>query len=186
MDLDLPSGTKWMKYNLGSNSETDYGQLYSFGSISPSPARVDSLNSDMVFINEDGDNQLKTDYDAIYQKTEGQAILPNSSEIEELINETNKLFIENYNGSGVNVIKISSKEDDSKYIIIPLKLNSPELRYGIGLWSGIAYRRLSADVAGAIEIEGEYIGYNLSSDTSPWIGEYYPLRGVMVPPPIFP
>ena len=31
VDLGLPSGTKWAKYNVGANSETDYGLYFAFG-----------------------------------------------------------------------------------------------------------------------------------------------------------
>ena len=31
VDLGLPSGTKWAKYNVGANSETDYGNYYMYG-----------------------------------------------------------------------------------------------------------------------------------------------------------
>ena len=31
VDLGLPSGTKWAKYNVGANSETDYGNYYGYG-----------------------------------------------------------------------------------------------------------------------------------------------------------
>ena len=35
VDLGLPSGTKWAKYNIGATSETDYGDYFAWGATSP-------------------------------------------------------------------------------------------------------------------------------------------------------
>ena len=33
VDLGLPSGTLWCKYNLGANTETEYGDYYAWGEL---------------------------------------------------------------------------------------------------------------------------------------------------------
>ena len=38
VDLDLPSGLKWAKCNVGATSETDYGDYFMWGSTSPNTA----------------------------------------------------------------------------------------------------------------------------------------------------
>lgn len=35
VDLGLPSGTLWARYNVGATSETDYGDLFAWGSTEP-------------------------------------------------------------------------------------------------------------------------------------------------------
>lgn len=35
VDLGLPSGTLWSKYNVGATSETDYGDLFAWGATEP-------------------------------------------------------------------------------------------------------------------------------------------------------
>ena len=35
VDLGLPSGTLWAKYNIGATSESDYGDLFAWGATSP-------------------------------------------------------------------------------------------------------------------------------------------------------
>ena len=35
VDLGLPSGLKWAKYNLGAENETDYGDYFMWGSTTP-------------------------------------------------------------------------------------------------------------------------------------------------------
>ena len=35
VDLGLPSGTKWAKFNIGATSETDYGDMFAWGATEP-------------------------------------------------------------------------------------------------------------------------------------------------------
>ncbi len=35
VDLGLPSGTLWAKYNIGATSESDYGDLFAWGATEP-------------------------------------------------------------------------------------------------------------------------------------------------------
>lgn len=35
VDLGLPSGTKWARFNIGATSETDYGDLFAWGATEP-------------------------------------------------------------------------------------------------------------------------------------------------------
>ena len=35
VDLGLPSGTLWARYNVGATSETDYGDLFAWGATDP-------------------------------------------------------------------------------------------------------------------------------------------------------
>ena len=38
VDLGLPSGLKWAKYNVGAEKETDYGDYFMWGSTTPNTA----------------------------------------------------------------------------------------------------------------------------------------------------
>ena len=38
VDLGLPSGLKWAKCNVGATSETDYGDYFMWGSVTPNTA----------------------------------------------------------------------------------------------------------------------------------------------------
>ena len=45
--------------------------------------------------------------------------MPTQTEFQELLSGTNNVWVTNYNGSGVNGWKFTSKTDTSKYIFIP-------------------------------------------------------------------
>ena len=67
---------------------------------------------------DDNDN-LKPEYDAAYKATDGAARMPTQDEIRELLKNTSKQWITDYNGTGVNGMKFTSKTDETKYIFIP-------------------------------------------------------------------
>ena len=45
VDLGLPSGTKWAKFNIGATSETDYGDLFAWGATEPYIVGRDNTNN---------------------------------------------------------------------------------------------------------------------------------------------
>lgn len=45
VDLGLPSGTKWAKFNIGATSETDYGDLFAWGATDPYIVGRDNNNN---------------------------------------------------------------------------------------------------------------------------------------------
>ena len=135
VDLGLPSGTLWANMNLGAASETDYGDYFMWGSTTPNndtpcdwnhaPFNNGSNDYDDEYFNThksewlDGKNNLKPEYDAARANMGGNWRMPTEAEIQELMNNTYNEWIENFNGSGVNGRKFTSKTDKSKYIFIP-------------------------------------------------------------------
>ena len=135
VDLGLPSGLKWAKCNVGAENETDYGDYFMWGSTIPNTADecnwvsykycngssttmtkycTDSLNGTV-----DNKTKLEDEDDAATQIMGSDWRMPTSDECEELINNTINEWITNYNGTGVNGRKFTSKTDTSKYIFIP-------------------------------------------------------------------
>ena len=45
VDLGLPSGTKWAKFNIGATSETDYGDVFAWGATEPYIVGRDNTNN---------------------------------------------------------------------------------------------------------------------------------------------
>lgn len=45
VDLGLPSGTKWARFNVGATSETDYGDLFAWGATGPYIVGRDNINN---------------------------------------------------------------------------------------------------------------------------------------------
>ena len=135
VDLGLPSGLKWAKCNVGAKKETDYGYYFMWGSTTPNtktecnwvnaPFNNGSNSCDEEYFNahksewlDDNDN-LKPEYDAAYKATNGMARMPTHEDFQELLDNTINEWIEDYNGTGVNGYKFTSKTDESKHIFIP-------------------------------------------------------------------
>ena len=69
--------------------------------------------------NHDNITTLEPEDDAAAQIMGGNWRIPTQTEFEELIEGTNNQWVTNYNGTGVNGRKFTSKTDTSKYIFIP-------------------------------------------------------------------
>ena len=135
IDLGLPSGLKWAKCNIGTEKETDYGYYFMWGSTTPNTKtectwKNAPFNNGLSKYDEeyftshksewlDDKNNLKTEYDAAYKATNGIARMPTHEDFQELLDNTINEWIEDYNGTGVNGYKFTSKTDESKHIFIP-------------------------------------------------------------------
>lgn len=139
VDLGLPSGLKWAKCNVGAEKETDYGDYFQWGDIDDKTnydcswenyKYGDDLNLSKYNTENNGykngysdtiDNKITLDLDddAARANMGGNWRMPTEAEIQELVNNTYNEWIENFNGSGVNGRKFTSKTDKSKYIFIP-------------------------------------------------------------------
>ena len=126
VDLGLPSGLKWAKCNVGAEKETDYGFYFQWGDI------VNKSNADCSWASYKHckgfyDNLTKyntsTDYgenpdkkttldpvdDAARAHMGGDWRMPTLTEIQELLDNTDNEWIKDYNGTGVNGRKFTSK-----------------------------------------------------------------------------
>ena len=139
VDLGLPSGLKWAKCNVGAEKETDYGDYFQWGDIDDktnydcsweSYKYGDDLNLSKYNTENNGykngyrgtiDNKITLDLedDAARANMGGNWRMPTDAEIRELVNNTYNEWSENFNGSGVNGRKFTSKTDENKYIFIP-------------------------------------------------------------------
>ena len=136
VDLGLPSGLKWAKCNVGAISETDYGDYFMWGSVTPNTADectwvsykycdgpYDTLKkyNTLSLYGENPDNitTLESVDDAASQIMGGDWRMPTKAEFQELIDNTDSEWVEDFNGTGVNGRKFTSKADTSKYIFIP-------------------------------------------------------------------
>ena len=137
VDFGLPSGTLWAKCNIGAEKETDYGFYFQWGDVKNksnaecswatykhcSKGTFNSLtkynNSTSYGENPDNIKTLKPVDDAATQIMGDEWRMPTKAECQELIDNTNHEWAENFNESGVNGIKFISKADTNKYIFIP-------------------------------------------------------------------
>ena len=151
VDLGLPSGTLWHKYNLGANSETGYGDYFSWGETTPRGADwqttapydwehnpiPQSVTDWSSYI--DSSYNLLPDYDVAHVQLGGAWRMPTSGHVQELIDNTNNEWVIDYQGSGIKGMTFTSKKDSSKSIFIPAagyRYNSANREFGSGarLW----------------------------------------------------
>ncbi len=80
VDLGLPSGTLWARYNVGATSETDYGDYYQYGK----GADDYSVTSGQS-IYSGTENPLATSADTAAQVWGGNWHIPTTAQCQELI-----------------------------------------------------------------------------------------------------
>ena len=131
IDLDLPSGLKWAKCNVGAEKETEWGVYFMWGSTTPNtvsectwanaPFNGGSSNYNETYFNSVKDTVcpkgiLAKEYDAASQIMGGEWRMPTQTEYQELLDYTNHEWT---TINGVKGRKFASKTDESKYIFIP-------------------------------------------------------------------
>ena len=91
VDLGLPSGTKWAKYNVGAYSETDNGLYFPFGGIVglDSPYYEGNFDPHKLKFNGDIKATLNIDNDAAHIHMGGKWHMPTKEQFEELLDEKN-------------------------------------------------------------------------------------------------
>lgn len=137
VDLDLPSGTKWLKRNVGAKKESDIGLYFQWGDTvgyadetthstwKTTPGNSGASEYDETAITawdtdnlwNDGDvPRLKSSVDAVYVRTYGKAQTATSAQWSELLLHTNH---EDTVLDGTYVTVFTSLKDPSKRMIIP-------------------------------------------------------------------
>lgn len=160
VDLGLPSGTKWARWNLGARKETDYGLFYAWGEIigykSPYGTKKftwgdykwsngGSTSEDMTkYTFTDRKLILEPEDDATYQVTNGVYRMPTNSEYQELINSeyTTHQFVTDYNGTGVNGTLFTSLSNGNTLFFPASGSSYDNIRYGRGSYAELWLSRV--------------------------------------------
>ena len=196
VDLGLPSGLKWAKYNVGATSETDYGSYFQWGEIEPHSTGIsydwanynycnDSYNTLTKYNtnssygeNLDGMSTLRSEDDAARAKMGGDWRMPTKDEIQELITYTDNEWVTNYNGTGIKGRKFTSKKNGNS-IFIPASgryMDSAFNDRGIYgyVWSSSLFTEVPKDAWGLYFYSGQ-VNANI------YYGRNYglPVRGVL-------
>ena len=129
--VDLGLSVKWAKCNVGAKTETDYGSYFMWGSAkantpdectwanAPFNGGYSEYNADVFNSVKDTacpNGILVKGYDAAAQIMGGNWRIPTDTEFQELIDNTNSVWITNYNGSGVNGRKFTASNGNSIFI----------------------------------------------------------------------
>lgn len=134
VDLGLPSGLKWAKYNVGATSETQYGKFFQWGETTTdtdytwatykhwnsTDSTLKKYNTSTSYgENTDGMSTLRPEDDAARANMGGDWRMPTKDNFQELITYTKNEWIDNFDGNGTSGYKFTSKKDTSNYIFIP-------------------------------------------------------------------
>ncbi len=132
VDLGLPSGLKWAKCNIGAEKETEWGDYFMWGSVTPNttdncrwetyPFNGGSSSYDETYFNSVKhtvcpNGILAKEYDAAAQIMGDGWRMPTEADFQELFDYTNNEWISNYNGTGVNGRKFTSKKNGNSIFI---------------------------------------------------------------------
>lgn len=134
VDLGLPSGRLWNRYNVGAQAESDYGLYFAWGDTKGYPnAKKKKFTIDdykygpidwgaspnfgiTKYNNTDGKTTLDPEDDAAYQATAGQLRMPTKADWEELFRNTVQ---EPDNIKGVMGRRFMRIDNNDVYIFIP-------------------------------------------------------------------
>ena len=200
-------GIKWATMNIGANSVTDTGLYFQWGDTQGYTAeQVGSGEGQKYFSWEDykygngtsypGDAGM-TKYNAIDNKhvldPEDDAItaawgsdwrMPTATEFQALGNAVNTAWVSNYQGSGVNGLVCTDKNDSSKVLFFPACGSCRDGYVGLVGYSCLYYQKQNFVNGNAITNANCLDCYNLgNSYTTEWIAGYnrfcgLPVRGV--------
>ena len=193
VDLGLPSGTKWMKSNIGATKPSDFGKFFQWGDTQGyedasehqfkwDGYKFGSESSLTKYNNTDGLTLLELSDDSAVAATGGQASMPTKAQLEELKNNTEHRWLRLANGvNGMKFWKKGTEEptDGNSYIFIPAAgYCDYGGRRGVGswglVWSASRYES-SADIAWGMYFDAGGVGMDddLRCDG-------YSVRGVVV------
>ena len=184
VDLGLPSGLKWAKCNVGAEKETDYGDYFMWGSAEPNTTNecvwknykhgdgfnFSKYNTVLYDIGGTIDNKatLDIDDDAAAQIMGGDWRMPTEAEIQELIDNTDSEWVEDFNGSGVNGGKFTSKVNGNSIFIPASGYRSVSSFYHQGSYGYVWSSSLNASAPN--------FAWGLSFDSDGICADYYDFR----------
>ena len=133
VNLGLPSGLKWAKCNIGAEKETEWGDYFMWGSVTPNttdncrwetyPFNGGSSSYDEEYFNThksewlDDNGNLKPEFDAATQIMGDGWRMPTEADFQELLDNTDNEWVTNYNGTGIKGRKFTSKKNGNSIFI---------------------------------------------------------------------
>lgn len=148
IDLGLPSGTLWGNCNLGANTPIEYGDYFAWGDTCPKSNYIgrtcETYDRDIASLKFDDivrniSNDLSSAYDAASQILGPDWRIPSGDQAQELIDNCNWQWVENYDGVEIKGVLGTSKINGAK-IFLPAagyRNNTQMLMSGIcgGYWT---------------------------------------------------
>ena len=116
VDLGLPSGLKWATCNVGATSPEEYGLYFAWGETTGYTA--EQVTSGVRVFDKDSYNEgpatsistdLTLEHDAAHVNLGGNWRMPTCDEFQELIDNCNVVWTNDYNGTGIKGRTFTSK-----------------------------------------------------------------------------
>lgn len=194
VDLGLPSGTRWAKYNIGVNSadlqeaKDYYGHYFLWSHV------VDVKSDDGPYYEDMPECIQGTEYDAATAYWGENWGMPTKDQMQELIDECTWLWTENFeNVSGLNGYKVTSRKDGNtdKYIFLPAACYYETWEFN--LWNGYWFENDGKIHYWTANMKNWIKPYSLKQTSSGLVvtftnGDYYEnyyaytVRAVFIPP----
>lgn len=103
VDLGLPSGLKWAKYNIGANSPEEYGNYYSWGEVEVEADNNYSAANNSTYQIQYGDITGNPEHDAATANWGSPWKMPNEAEYQELMDNCEWTWTSQNNINGYKV-----------------------------------------------------------------------------------
>ena len=125
VDLGLPSGLKWAKCNVGASSPEEYGLYFAWGETTGYTA--DDVTSGVRSFTQDEYNagpaasisaNLTLEQDAAHVNMGGNWRMPTKTEYQELIDNCDDTWTDDYNGTGIKG-RIFTSKVNGKLVFFP-------------------------------------------------------------------
>lgn len=117
VDLGLPSGLRWAKYNVGATSPEEYGDHFTWGMTTEYTSNSDISNLSISNLQSQGiidaDGNLTAEYDAATANWGSNWRMPTSDEMQELINNCTWKWT---TINGVSGYKVIGTNDNSIFL----------------------------------------------------------------------
>ena len=124
VDLGLPSGLKWAKCNVGATSPEEYGLYFAWGETTgytgeqvPGVRAFDFASYTALGISAN----LTLEQDAAHANLGGNWRMPTQAECQELFDNCNVVWTDDYNGTGVAGMMFTSKVNGNS-VFFPLQV----------------------------------------------------------------
>ena len=164
VDLGLPSGTLWCERNLGAKNKYEYGDYYAWGELT-----IKNEYSDKNYTYKSNRKRLPPEFDTAAHKLQNHYSIPTKKQFEELLKYTDRKWVENYNGTGINGKLFTSKINGNS-IFMPASGQywGSNLRYQ-GLAGYIWASSLNADYSEDDILHAWILHYNIKIADISWI-----------------
>lgn len=145
VDLGLPSGLKWATKNVGAQSETDYGDYFAWGEITPKSSyqtsnykwSTDNCSTFTKYASSSQATLVLAD-DAARQNMGGAWRMPTKAEQEELMNNCTIQWVTSYNNENVSGLVVTGPNGNSIFLPAGGSINNQSelsLGYQCYIWS---------------------------------------------------